>query len=220
MYKLKINDIIYSARKHPNMLSNTKTNSEKNNDTCLIYNLKWFANYELAKTYENIINNKKIYSYTVINETSLLKIEESTKRYFKYYFMKNKKKLFTHFNLLDENYNNIHPYFTMDDNNKAYFEFKFYYSLISYEESINFIKIIFYLLTINKLEKIPLKLILCFIKHYFFKQKLLCNFIFHKNIAFNLCLLLNHKFHGVIFFIDDINYEIILFNPYINLIDS
>lgn len=109
-----------------------------------------------------------------------------------------------------EKINNNHPYLTMTENEKAWFEFQFAFGYITLKQQYDFLQLIYYLLEndfINLttregtsiIKKIKRKMLYYHlflrILHYSHKQKYnrLSFYSFDKHAVMNLCKILSHN---------------------------
>ena len=211
---LKIGYILYGAKPFEGnkLLKYTQKNEKHYKDHCLKDNSNWFGNYEVSKSYSS--ENIKIYKFSIIKNTNLIKINKSNKYFFKNAFENTNTQLKPLIKISKQQLKHIsfnHPYLDMTDNQKAYYEFAFVFGYIDLEEQYKFLQLINYLISNNFIEikgrkwgsnksiiqKLNIKKV--YYKIIFFKSKnklynRLSFYEFDKQAIANLCKILNPKY--------------------------
>jgi hypothetical protein len=254
--RLKKGFSLYASKKSygEKILEHTKEEEEKYNDKCLFGNMSWFGDLEQAKSYKT--DETSIFKWIIKTPTQLLRINKNNEKFIEHYFNNTKLTLATLINLSDkqlvkakkmikdENINT--DYLHLNQNERAFFEFKFAYGYISVEEQYQFMKFIKLLIQNNFLDiktregASIIKKLNEKINYYYFLNKTnardmynrLSIYLFDKYALNNLCKIIPsyYKISGVIqentksfWFPDLIVYkmnikEYVLFNPHHNLI--
>ena len=144
----------------PNILNYTKKNeneSDNKNKKCIYENISWFGDLDQAKHYET--KNTKIFNWKTIKNIELVRTNRSNDAFFKKLFISSKIELTPVLkiqnNLLIEflktnNYN--HPYFLMNNNEKAWYVFAFAFGYITIQEQYEFLELLYILLKNNIIE--------------------------------------------------------------------
>ena len=230
------------------LLEYTKEQEIKNHDSCLLLNSSWFGDYVVAKSYKTSSN--KIYRWKIKVKTNLVNTNDKNEKFFDSIFTNTHVALTPTIKFTKEQLSKIkytHPYLQMNDNEKAFFEFKFAFGYITLQEQYEFLKLIEYLLT-NKIIKMETRdsnsiltklrqKILYYNTNVFFKRKPKYNrlsfYYFDKYAVMNLCKILHYNkinISGIyqkndtsFWFPDFVVYkmnikEYILFNPQNNLV--
>jgi hypothetical protein len=231
------------------LLDYTKKMELKSKNDCLLENSNWFGDYQIAKIYKTSVN--KIYKWNTKIKTLLVRIDKNNEDFFNYVFNNTSLDLTPCIKLTKEqtkkikNFEFAHPYLDLNNNEKAYYEFKFAFGYISLKEQYDFLKLLefiiyhkFMKLDSREGKSIIQKLrqkILYYNTNIFFERKEKYNrislYVFDKYAIMNLCKIVNKKYKisGVyqkndtsFWFPDFIIYkmnikEFILFNPHHNL---
>ena len=246
--KLPVGYSLFASKKYKGdaLLEYTKQSELKAQDSCLLDNLSWFGNYEVAKSYKKKDTN--IYEWKIKKKTNLLNINNENEKYFEKIFKNTKIKLEPTIVLTEKQIKNInydHPYIHMSPNEKAYYEFCFAFGYITLEEQFHFLKLIKYLI-LNKyinmvtregnsiVQKLNVKINYYRLNKLFPKKQKynrLSFYYFDKYALINLCKIVPKKIiSGVYqknttsfwfpnFIIYKMNIEeYILFNPHKNLV--
>lgn len=199
------------------ILDYTKQNEIKNNQKCLYENISWFGDLEQAQHY--VTKETKIFTWQAKREINLAKTTQSNEKLFKNLFLTNTTlKLDTTIpineQMIPEKYKSFinHFYLTMDNNQKAWFEFAFAFGYITVKEQYDFLLFIYYLIKYKILEinmrngKSILNKLYTKIEYYYFnplpKQKKYNRLSFYeidKYALVNICLLFknNKKYRPV-----------------------
>lgn len=201
------------------ILEYTKKNEHDKNKKCIYENISWFGDLDQAKHYET--KETKIFSWVAIRDILLVRTNRSNERFFKNLFLTNhtinltpclqidNKLLHT---FLDKNKQFNHPYLTMDNNEKAWYEFAFAFGYMTVEQQYKFLQLLYTLLS-NKIIIINMRngksistKVYTKMKYYslypFNKQNKYNRLSFYdidKTCLTNLCLLLkaNKKFANI-----------------------
>lgn len=230
------------------LLKYTKEQEIKNHDSCVLLNSSWFGDYAVAKSYKTSSN--KIYKWKIKVKTNLVNTNDKNEKFFDSIFTNTNVKLIPTIKFTREQLSKIkytHPYLQMNDNQKAFYEFKFAFGYITLQEQFEFLKLIEYLLS-NKIIKMETRdsnsiltklrqKILYYNTNVFFKRKPKYNrlsfYYFDKYAVMNLCKILHYNkinISGIyqendtsFWFPDFVVYkmnikEYILFNPQNNLV--
>jgi hypothetical protein len=243
---LKVGDSLYGAKSHSGeeILKYTKLMSQKNKKKCIIQNISWFSNLEVAKNFSKASNNTHIYKWKISKNTKLLNINKENEDFISNLFLNSTNKLRTTININKNQEKNIsyeHPYINMSQNEKALYEFKFAFGFITVKEQYEFMKFIKYLIENNILDiknrtnsSILARLIL--LTNYYKinivsdkneKYDRLSFYKIDQNAILNLCKLISNKYNIVGIYCKNINnfwihlniipVEFALFNPHKNL---
>ena len=247
---LKIGYPLYASKQYEGstILEYNKSEELKYHDKCLMQNSSWFGDLVVAKSYKTKDNH--IYRWKAKKETKLLNINSINESFIDNIFRNSKTKLIPSINLTKAQIDKIeydHPYLNMSTNDKALYEFKFCFGLITVEEQYEFMNLIKYLIE-NKfieikrrdgqsiLKKLKLKIGYYKIASLLGKKEKfnrLSFYDFDKHAIMNLCRLVNNKMYKIsgvyqkndtsFWFPDLIVYkmdiqEYILFDPQDNLV--
>ena len=247
---LKVGYPLYASKQYEGstILEYNKKEELKYNDKCLMQNSSWFGDLDVAKSYKT--KNTHVYRWKTKKITKLLRINALNEAFIDTIFKSSKIRLKPTIPLTRSELEKIkydHPYLHMTINEKALYEFKFCFGLITVEEQYEFMKLIEYLIE-NKLidiqmreggsiiQKIKIKM------GYYTAASLLGKkekmnrlsfYDFDKHAIMNLCKLVNNKKYNIsgvyqkndtsFWFPDFIVYkmniqEYILFGPQNNLV--
>lgn len=249
---------LYASKKYDGdkLLEFKKKAEIESKDSCLLDNSSWFGKYKVAKSYKT--KETKLYKFQFKHITNLIKITKKNEKTFDYFFENSKVEL-TPCLFLDENkiskikhkLENLGSdiptfYFSLSNNQKALFEFKFAFGYISLKDQYDFLRLLKFLLEekfieINTrendsvLNKIILKINYYKVANLFSRQNKLNRisiYLFDKYAVSNLCRSLPKKYsiQGIhqpnadsFWFPNFILYkmnieEFILFNPHKNLV--
>jgi hypothetical protein len=255
---LKEKHPIYASKKYDGdkVLEFQKKAVIESKDNCLLDNSSWFGTYKVAKSYETKETN--LYKFKFKQITKLIKITKKNEKIFDHFFENSKVELTPTLNLDENKTSKIKHklekmgsdiptfYFSLSNNQKALFEFKFAFGYISLKEQYDFLRLLQFLLKekfieINTrendsiLNKIILKINYYKAASLFsrqHKQNRISFYLFDKHAVSNLCRSLPKKYNiqGIyqpnansFWFPDFILYkmnieEFILFNSYKNLV--
>jgi hypothetical protein len=249
---------LYASKKHDGdkLLEFKKQAEIESKDSCLLDNSSWFGTYKVAKSYKT--KETKLYEFQTKKITKLIKITKKNEKTFEHFFENSNLEL-TPCLIFDENkiskikdklekINSDIPtfYFSLSNNQKALFEFKFAFGYISLKEQYDFLRLLKFLLEekfieINTrendslLNKIILKINYYKAVNWFSRQNKLNRisiYLFDKCAVSNLCRSLPKKysiqgihqpdtnsfwFPNLILYKMNIE-EFILFNPHKNLV--
>lgn len=243
---LKTGNYLYGAKTHSGeeILKYTKSMSQQNKKKCLIQNISWFSNLEVAKNFNSTSTNTHIYKWRVSKNTKLLNINKENDKFINNLFLNSTNKLTTTINISksqEKNINYEHPYINMSQNEKALYEFSFAFGFITVKEQYEFMKFIKYLIENNILEiknrtnNSILTRVTLLINYYNInlvsdKNKKYDRLSFYKidqNAILNLCKLINKKYNMLGIYCKNINNfwihlniipkEFALFNPHENI---
>jgi hypothetical protein len=247
-YKLKVlnkNYKLYASKSFEGseILKYNRKQEQIHNDTCLMENISWFGNLEVAKSYKTKDTN--IYRWKTKKQVNLLDISLKNTKFLDNTFKNTKAKLIPTIKNTNKITDYKHPYLNMNDNEKALFEFKFCFGYLTLQEQYLFMKFMKYLIE-NKiydikrrngksiLNKLNIKIRYYEFGKYFTSEHEMNRLSFYeldKHALMNLCkCLYDIDLHGVyqkntqsFWFPDLIIYkmnieEYILFNPHHNLI--
>lgn len=135
----------------------TKKNEEDNKKKCIYENISWFGDLEQAKHYET--KDTKIFSWIAIKDILLVRTNRSNERFFKDLFLTNQtieliptlqlnNKLLQTYQNKKKSFN--HPYLSMTNNQKAWYEFAFAFGYMTVEQQYHFLQLLYILLS-NKI---------------------------------------------------------------------
>ncbi len=91
---LKIGNSIYGAKSHSGeeILKYTKSMSQKNKKKCLIHNISWFSNLEVAKNFNESSTNTHVYKWKVSKNTKLLSVNKENEYFINKLFLNSTNK--------------------------------------------------------------------------------------------------------------------------------
>jgi hypothetical protein len=247
---LKIGYPLYAAKQYEgsSILKYNIKEELKYKDKCLMQNVSWFGDLNVAKSYNT--KDTHIYRWKTKKVTKLLNINRHNELFIDNIFGNTKTKLIPTISLTNSQLNKIkyeHPYLNMSPNDKALYEFKFCFGFITVNEQYEFMKLIKYLIENNFIDikmrtgksiinKIKMKIVYYRIASILGKKEKfnrLSFYDFDKHAIMNLCKLVNnskYKIDGVYqkndtsFWVPDLIVykmdiqEYILFAPQDNLI--
>jgi hypothetical protein len=194
------------------ILEYNKSEELKYHDKCLMQNSSWFGDLIVAKSYKTKDNH--IYRWKTKKETKLLNINSLNEPFIDNIFRNSKTKLIPSINLTKVQLDKIdydHSYLNMSTNDKALYEFKFCFGLITVQEQYEFMKLIKYLIE-NKfadikrrdgksiLKKLKLKIGYYNVASLLGKKEKfnrLSFYDFDKHAIMNLCKLVNNKNYNI-----------------------
>lgn len=238
---------LYASKKYNgnDMLEYQRKQEEERKDPCVMDNSGWFGDYDIAKSYKT--RDTRLYKWKTKHKTKLLNIDKKNTKYFKTKFTQTKEKLIPAIQLTPSQIKTIpydHPYITMPQNEKAYYEFCFAFGYLSVIEQVEFMKLILYLIKHKYIEmvtreknsvafKMNMKVNYYKLNNIFAKERTMNRLSFYyldKHAVMNLCKCVPKHISGVyhdnttsFWFPDLVVYkmniqEYILFNPHHNLI--
>jgi hypothetical protein len=240
-YKLYASKIFEGAK----ILQYNRNQEKIHNDTCLMENISWFGDLEVAKSYKT--KDTRIYRWKTKKLVNLLDITMKNNRFLENLFEKTKAKLIPTIKITNKLVDYKHPYLNMRNNEKALFEFKFCFGFLTLQEQYLFMKFIKYLIE-NKiydmkrrngesiLTKLNIKIKYYELGKYFTSTHTMNRLSFYdldKHALMNLCKCLydmnldiagvyqknTHSFWFPDFILYKMNIEeYILFNPHHNLV--
>lgn len=247
---LKVGYPLYASKKYEGstILEYNKAQELKYHDKCLTQNSSWFGDLPVAKSYKTA--DTHIYKWTAKKVIKLLNINRVNESFIRNLFETTKKKLIPTIRLTREQLKKInyqHDYLKMNTNERALYEFKFCFGLLSLKEQHNFMTFIKYLLENNIVEikrrdgksiltKINIKINYYKVASFLGsieKLNRLSFYEFDKHAIMNLCKIVNNGKYNIsgvyqkndtsFWFPDFIVYkmniqEYILFNPQDNLV--
>jgi hypothetical protein len=134
------------------ILEYTKKNEQNKKKKCIYENISWFGDLDQAKHYET--KDTKIFTWIALKQIILVRTNRSNERFFKELFLTNNnielspclqinKTLLEIF--LKENPLN-HPYLSLNNNEKAWYEFAFAFGYMRVEEQYKFLQLLYTLL--------------------------------------------------------------------------
>lgn len=212
---LRIGYPLYASKKYEGstILKYTQNEERKYKDKCLIQNLSWFGDFNVAKSYKT--KDTHIYRWKIKKETSLLNITSKNTSFINTIFKNTKTDLLPTINLTKQQLKNInydHPYLYMSSNEKALYEFNFCFGFISIDEQYQFMKLLEYLIE-NKftdvkkrdgesiINKLKLKIQYYNVSSKIFGKKEKMNrlsfYEFDKHAIMNLCKLVNNRIRNI-----------------------
>jgi hypothetical protein len=182
----------------------------KTKNKCLLENISWFGDLDVAKSYKTSTNN--IYKWSIKVKTNLLMINKQNELFLEFIFKNNNKRLYPTIQLNNTKLNKInikHPYLNMNNNERAFYEFKFVFGYLTLEEQYEFLNFIEFLIK-NKIIEMKTrdnKSVLTKIKakklyykiNIFFERKQKYNrlsfYNLDKHAVMNLCIALPNKYN-------------------------
>jgi hypothetical protein len=152
---LNIGYPLYASKQYEGstILEYNKQQELKHHDKCLMENSSWFGDLDVAKSYKT--KNTHIYRWKTKKTINLLNINKENDEIIKNLFKTTKTKLTPTINLTKEQINKIdydHHYLSMNNNEKALYEFQFCFGFITVEEQYEFMKFVKYLIENNFIE--------------------------------------------------------------------
>lgn len=207
---LNIGYPLYAAKQYEGskILDFNREEEMKYHDKCLMQNSSWFGDLDVAKSYKT--KKTHIYKWNVKKSTNLLTTTKNNKHFIEHIFKKTDKNLIPTIHITHQQLKNIektHPYLSMNNNERALYEFKFCFGYITVKEQYEFMKWVKYLLE-NKfidlktregdsiLKKMKLKIYYYTIASIFGKKELfnrLSFYDFDKHAIMNLCKIVNNS---------------------------
>lgn len=195
------------------LLDYTTKNEHLMKNPCILNNINWFGNYQVAKQY--LTHENHLYKWILKKNASLLITNKHNYSFFRSLFLNNKEiKLSCSLELTIEKINKIfkkkdidHPYLNMNQNERAFYEFCFVFGYISMEEQYQFLKLIKKLLKKNLVEmktrdgksilkKIFIKMYYYQVSHFFYPKKENNRLSFYdldKHAILNVCKLVKSR---------------------------
>lgn len=242
----KIGNSLYGAKSHSGeeILKYTKSMSQKNKKKCLIHNISWFSNLEIAKNFNSNSTNTHIYRWKITKNTKLLKVNRENEYFINNLFLNSTKVLTTTINISknqEKKINYDHPYINMSQNEKALYEFSFAFGFITIKEQYEFMKLVKYLIENdildikNRTNESILTRVMLLVNYYNVnlvsdkneKYDRLSFYKIDQNAILNLCKLVNKIYNISGIYCKNINnfwihlniipIEFALFNPHENL---
>ena len=140
---------LYASKRYSGeeVLKYTETNEKKAHDECLLDNLSWFGNYQVAKSYQT--QETKIYEWKIKKTTHLLRMNKANDSFFRSLFLISKRQLIPTLKITEQQQKKIsyqHPYVKMNNNQRAYYDFCFAFGYMTLEQQYEFMKFIQYLI--------------------------------------------------------------------------
>jgi len=138
---------LYASKKFDgnSILEYTKNNESKTGDHCMIENLSWFGNMDVAKSYAT--KETKLYKWKIKqNTTRLFSTSRENESMFKKLFQTNLALATAIPSNLDYSVEYPHMYWTMNQNARAYYEFAFAFGYLTLEKQYEFLQLVAWLL--------------------------------------------------------------------------
>lgn len=241
--KLLKNSFLYASKSvhGQDLLDYTFKNEHVMKKTCILNNINWFGNYQVAKQY--LTHQNHLYKWILKKNASLLITNKKNYSFFRSLFLNNTKFQLESSISITKKVTINHPYLSMNSNERAFYEFCFVFGYLTIQEQYEFMNFLKYLLENNIirmktrdgksiLKKLVIKMYYFRIRHFFYQKKENNRLSFYeldKHAILNICKLIkaNHLpiagifqenndsfwFPNLIFYKMNIE-EIILFQPH------